>query len=276
MPELPEVESVRQALEEKIIGEKIIDINLYYDKNLRNVAKNELNKIINQKIISIDRKAKHLILRFEANYLICHLRMEGKFLVYDHNDPKYVDKTMHHILQIKTDKHIIIFEDFRRFATIDMFENTINYNQNPILIKIASEPFNIDLEELFKKISKKNVSIKTILLDQSIISGLGNIYVDEVLFAANIFPTSKGVNISKEQVEKIVEESKRILKLAIYHKGTTIKSFVSQLGTKGNYQNFLTVHSRKNLPCKKCGNNIEKTVVGGRGTYYCSDCQIKY
>ena len=274
MPELPEVETIRKALENKIINDEVINIETQYEKNIRNVNSKELDIIIGQKIISMDRKAKHLILRFSRNYLICHLRMEGKFFVYGLDDIIQLNDK-HWILKITTDKHIIIFVDFRRFATIDLFSNNIEYDSNDILSKIADEPFDIDLDFFYKKISKKNVSIKTILLDQTIISGLGNIYVDEVLFSSKIHPEKKGMTITKKQSNDIIKNSILILNLAIENKGTTIKSFKSQIDVEGKYQLLLKVHQRKNEECKVCKTLITKIVVGGRGTFFCNKCQVK-
>ena len=274
MPELPEVETVRKALENKIINDKVIKVETQYFKNIRNVDPKKLLILEKQKIISIDRKAKHLIIRFENNYIICHLRMEGRFYVYPLGD--LIDLNPKHcILKIITDNHIIIFNDFRRFATIDLFSNEIEYESNEILSKIANEPFDIDVDLFYKKIKKKNVSIKTILLDQTIISGLGNIYVDEVLFASKIHPEIKGVTITKKQAIEIVDNSIKILNIAIKNKGTTIRSYTSQLGVKGNNQFYLNVHQRKNENCYICNTIIDKIVVGGRGTFFCKKCQKK-
>ncbi len=274
MPELPEVETVRRSLENKIINDKVKNIKLQYLKNLRNSSKSDLEVLINQEIISIDRKAKHLIIKFTNNYLIIHLRMEGRFYVYKINDQIDLNDK-HMILKIETNNNIIIFNDFRRFATIDLFSNDITYEKNDILSKIANEPFDIDIDLLFKKIKKKNVNIKTILLDQTIISGLGNIYVDEVLFSTKIHPEKKGVNITKKDVNEIVKNSINIFNIAIKNKGTTIKSFTSQLGVKGTNQSNLKVHQRKGEKCYDCNSVITKIVVGGRGTFFCENCQSK-
>lgn len=272
MPELPEVETVRRVLEDKIINDKIIKIELQYPKNLRNSQPSDLDVLKGQNIISIDRKAKHLILRFSNFYLICHLRMEGKFYVFDLNEEIDLNEK-HFILKLITNKHIIIFSDFRRFATIDLFRNEIDYKENEILSKVAEEPFDIDLDIFYKKIKKKNVSIKTILLDQTIISGLGNIYVDEVLFASKIHPEKKGITITKKQSIDIVNNSIEILNIAIKNKGTTIKSYLSQLGVKGENQFYLKVHQKKGEECNVCKTPITKIVVGGRGTFFCKKCQ---
>jgi formamidopyrimidine-DNA glycosylase len=128
-------------------------------------------------------------------------------------------------------------------------------------------------EYLFEKFKKSNKYIKTLLLDQTIISGLGNIYADEVLFGASIKPTRRGSSIKLNECQKIVDASRKIILKAMEEGGTTIRSYTSSLGVTGNYQNFLKVHQRKGEECKVCHNIIKKITVDGRGTYYCSKCQ---
>lgn len=276
MPELPEVETVRKYLENNILNWKIKDIVLSSKKSLRNSKESDLKNLVNQSITKIDRFAKHLIIRFNKQYIICHLRMEGKFYVFkDENEMNELTKRSHDILMFKTNKGIILFQDTRRFATVDLFDNSIEYGVNEILVKVGPEVFDKKWEDLFETLSKKRTSIKTTLLDQSIISGLGNIYVDEVLFRCKIHPETLTNQITKEQAKDIIKYSIIILNKAIELKGTTIRSYTSSLGVEGSYQNFLNVHQRKDLPCKTCKTKIIKLKVGGRGTYICPKCQKK-
>ncbi len=276
MPELPEVETVRRYLEENILNNKVKEIKLDALKSLRNVSKNKLNVLLNQKVTGLDRKAKHLIIRFEKHYIICHLRMEGKFfIIKDEKEMNELTNRKYDIIRIKTNKGIIVFQDKRRFATVDLFENNISYEGNPVLSKVANEPFDKDYKELFSQLNKRTSAIKSTLLNQEIISGLGNIYVDEVLFKCKIHPETKCNQVSIEQTKNIIKWSSLILNKAIKNKGTTIRSYTSSLGVEGSYQKYLNVHQRKDEPCNECGNTISKIRVGGRGTYFCNKCQIK-
>ncbi len=274
MPELPEVESVRKYLESKILDSKILDVNIYVKKALRNADVLELSKIKNQKITKLDRIAKHLIIHFEEHYIICHLRMEGKFFIFNNeSDMNNLTKRDYDILKITTDKNIILFQDKRKFATVDIFEKDISYIQNKVLKKVGPEPFDIDENELHKKINNKNSDIKKVLLNQEIISGLGNIYVDEVLFASKIHPETKAKFLDLKDCKEIIKNSRSILKEAIKHRGTTIRSYAISLEIEGGYQKFLNVHQKKGEKCPIDGNIIKKIKVGGRGTYFCDICQ---
>ncbi len=276
MPELPEVETVRKYLEENIISQKVNEVKLFSKKSLRNVKEKDLQRLVGQQIISIDRKAKHLIIRFKNDYIICHLRMEGKFFIFD--SEKKMNESVnrnHDVLLIKTNKSFILFQDTRKFATVDLFDNSIDYEVNNVLSKVAPEPFDLNAEELYNKLSKKRIAIKSALLDQGIISGIGNIYVDEILFATKIHSLTPSNEISLQKCKEIIKESRRILKKAIELKGTTIKSYTSSLGVEGKYQNYLKVHQQLGNNCKTCNSPIIKIKVGGRGTYLCEVCQKK-
>ncbi len=277
MPELPEVETVRKYLENNILNWKVKDISLQSKKSLRNVSEKSLKSIEGQSIVALDRLAKHLIIRFKSNYLICHLRMEGKFFVFSNlEEMNEHTNRFYDVLIIETNKGIILFQDKRRFATIDMFDNEIDYKDNPVLLKVGPEAFDKDPIELYNQLSRKSIAIKSALLDQSIMSGLGNIYVDEVLFKCSLHPETKSNKITEQQAKDIVKHSRTILKKAVELKGTTIRSYTSSLGVEGKFQKFLNVHQQLGKKCKNCGADIIKIKVGGRGTYLCPKCQKKH
>lgn len=272
MPELPEVETVRKYLEATILDQKISSVFLSNKKSLRNVSASELNSIKEEKIISLDRVAKHLIIKLQKHYLILHLRMEGKlFFFKTEKEMNEHTNRFHDVLILKTNKGIILFQDTRRFATIDLFKNDVAYENNSVLVKVGPEPFKLSEKDLFEKLQRKNVAIKSALLDQSIISGLGNIYVDEVLHASMIRPETRSNKLTLEQCKLVIINSRLILKKAIKHNGTTIRSYTSSLGVQGTYQELLRVHQQ--TECGTCGRKVEKIKVGGRGTYFCPKCQ---
>lgn len=272
MPELPEVRTVAKYLNENIIGQKIMNIEMSNLKSFRNCNKKQIDNLTNQKILSVETIAKHLILKMNDYYLILHLRMEGKLFVFkDDVEMNNLTNRFHDVMIINTDKGLILFQDTRRFATVDLFNNEVSYEENPILVKVGPEPFNTDAKYLFSKLSKKNTQIKNSLLDQSIISGLGNIYVDEVIHSIGVLPTTISKDITIEQCKLIITNSRKILKKAIINNGTTIRSYTSSLGVEGSYQKYLNVHQQTN--CRVCGTKITKIKVGGRGTYYCTKCQ---
>lgn len=276
MPELPEVETVRRYLEENIINHKIKDVVLSSKKSLRNVKEKELKVIIDQPIKKIDRIAKHLIIRLKDHYLVCHLRMEGKFFIFkDEKEMNELTNRFHDVMIIYTNKGIILFQDTRRFATVDLFNEKVSYEDNSVLSVVGPEVFDKEPKELFNTLSRKTIAIKSALLDQTIMSGLGNIYVDEVLFKAKLHPETKSNTITIDEAKDIVKHSRQIIKKAIDNKGTTIRSYTSSLGVEGSYQKYLNVHQQLGKQCKVCGSDIKKIKVGGRGTYLCETCQIK-
>lgn len=269
MPELPEVETVRRILKEDIINKKIIDIDIRYNKIIQNVSSEEFkNKLIGQTFIDIERLGKYLICVLNDYYLIVHLRMEGKFF-YMHNEKI----SIHDHIIFKFENSELRYNDTRKFGTMHLFKRNENIYDIPPLNKVGLEPFNenVNVEYLKKYFNKSNKPIKTTLLDQSIIAGLGNIYVDEVLFMSKIHPNEKTKNITDNQIKLLIDNSIIVLNKAINLGGTTIRSFQSSHDITGRFQNQLLVHTKD--VCPTCSSKILKIKVGGRGTYYCDKCQ---
>jgi len=272
VPELPEVETVRKTLSNLIIGKTIRDIDIFYEKMIRNISCDEFKeKLINKKLDSIDRYGKYLIFNFGEISLISHLRMEGKYFIKNTDLPK---EKHEHIIFYFTDGDTLRYHDTRKFGTMDIYQKDQVFINSPIT-KLGPEPIGelLDLKYLQDKLSKKSIAIKTALLDQTIITGLGNIYVDEVLFNSKIFPTRSANSMTKKELEAIILNSKRVLNKAIKLGGTTIRSYTSSLGVTGRFQNELNVHTKQGEPCPICKTTIEKMKVNGRGTYYCKKCQ---
>lgn len=270
MPELPEVETVRSILERQIIGKTILDIDIYYDKIIQNVSPEEFkDKLINQTFREMKRKGKYLICVLDDYYLIVHLRMEGKFFLM-HDEPL----SKHDHIIFKFNQSELRYNDTRKFGTMHLFKKgTDIYNIKP-LSNVGLEPFDegFTKEYLFKHFNKSTKPIKTTLLDQSIVAGLGNIYVDEVLFMCRLHPMQKTNTLTEKNIVDIINNSRIVLTKAIKLGGTTIRSFQSSHDITGRFQNELLVHTKEYCPV--CGKNISKIRVGGRGTYYCENCQV--
>jgi len=269
MPELPEVETVVQTLRNLVIGRQIKDIDIYWNNIIEHISIKELKeKIKYQTINDIIRKGKIIIFVLDDYYLLSHLRMEGKYYI-DHK--QRIDKHSH--VSFKLDNgSFLIYNDVRKFGKISLSAKD-NLDNHPYLVKLGKEPFVMDSKELYEKLQKKTIPIKTALLDQHIMSGLGNIYVDEVLFRSKIHPLTPANLIGKRKCKEIIENSVITLNKAISLGGTTIRSYTSSLGVTGLFQNELLVHTKKGQPCPNCGNEIIKIKVGGRGTYLCKKCQ---
>ncbi len=263
MPELPEVETVRLGLLPYLKNKTIKYVEVLYPKH------SHLSEIKNQKILDIKRKGKYLIFCLEDYYLISHLRMEGKYFINESID----SLKKHDLVKFYLDDDILIYNDVRRFGVFYLLNKDSDiYNIYP-LNKVGSEPFDIKDEELLKKLEGRKDKIKTALLDQSVISGLGNIYVDEVLFLSKINPNRLSSSINKDEVKSIITSSIEVLNKAIKEGGSTIKSFTAFNGEVGHFQNSLKVHGKDDLRCDVCLNYIERIKIGGRSTYYCPTCQ---
>lgn len=265
MPELPEVRVVSKFLNENIKGKTIKNIDIFYKRMLSDEVK---EKLINQTIKNIDTHGKYIIINLTDYHLISHLRMEGKYLLRSNKD---FDKHDHIIFYI--DDLILAYNDTRKFGTFDLIEKGKLYEKLP-LKKLGKEPFDMDEEFFFTELRKRNVPMKSLLLRQELIAGIGNIYADEILFMAKVHPTKLGKNITRKQAKDILFYAKDVLNRAILKGGTTISSFKSD-GEVGWFSLDLLVHTKYDEPCKVCGNLIEKMKIGGRTTYYCDNCQRK-
>lgn len=262
MPELPEVETVKNKISPYIVGKTIRDIKTFYSKYA------VLDCIKNEKINSIERRGKYLIFVLDDYYMISHLRMEGKYFIKE--NPV---KEKHDLVFFEFDGFTLIYNDVRKFGMFYLFDKKTDICSIEPLSKVGKEPFDMKKEELYSLLHNKKEHIKTLLLDQSIISGLGNIYVDEVLFKSRLSPLKEGKDITLGDCESIIKYSIETLNDAIKNGGSTIRSFESFNGETGHFQSHLLVHSREMERCKVCGNIIQKIRVNGRGTYYCPTCQ---
>ncbi len=275
MPELPEVETVRRTLENKIIGEEISNVEVFYSPIIENISKEEFKELLlNEHINKINRYGKYLIFIFDNISIISHLRMEGKFFLKNKNEQR--DYHEHIIFTFKSGT-TLRYHDTRKFGKMALLKTTNmeEIMEYPSLKKLGPEA-NTDkltVNYLYNKLIVKHDPIKVALLNQEILAGLGNIYVDEVCFLSKLHPEMPCNKITIEDVTNIINNSKYVLTGAIKAGGTTIRSYTSSLGVTGRFQLNLHVHTKAGEPCENCNNIIKKTFVGGRGTYYCDNCQ---
>ncbi|HOI47420.1 MAG TPA: DNA-formamidopyrimidine glycosylase [Bacilli bacterium] len=276
MPELPEVETVRQTLQNLILDKRIIDCYAPYDRIIKHISFLEFKQAIqNQRITNVWRKGKYLALILEHSSIVIHLRMEGKFFIRSVSD--HISKH-EHVVFVLDDQSELRYQDTRKFGEMHLIHSTKieDIIQGSPIKRLGFEPFEwVGNEEvLFDMLRKKQTSIKAALLDQHIIAGLGNIYVDEVCFLTKLHPETICNKLSKEDIYSIVKNACIVLNKAISLGGTTIRSYTSIDGVHGRFQNELFVHSREGLACLTCESIIQKMRVAGRGTYYCPKCQM--
>ena len=271
MPELPEVETVKEVLKKELLNQKILDVIVNYPKMIEQISVEDFIKNLkNQVIIDIKRRGKWLLFELNDYFLLSHLRMEGKYYIKNFDD----EVTRHQHVIFKFKDFELRYNDTRKFGRMYLLDKNNIYNTKP-LNELGYEPWDENLTESYlkKKFSKKNISIKTALLDQTIISGIGNIYDDEILFLSHIHPKTKSNALSKRQLRTIIDMTRLVLQKAIEQGGTTIRSFEASEGVHGRFQHELSIHGKNECPI--CHNPVMKEFIGGRGTYYCKHCQKK-
>ena len=272
MPEKPEVITVANNLKKLIIGKTISDCNIYWDNIIAYPVSDEFKrKIIGQKIEAVNTRGIWIVIDLSVDSLLVHLRMEGKFMFRNKGDKIGFHE---HVEFILDDKTSFRFHDVRKFGKMYLLPKEELYDVKPLCeLGYEYDDKKLTKEYLYENIHKKRLPIKTVLLDQSIIAGIGNIYDDEILFMSSINPLRKSCDITIDECDKIIKNTKIVLEKAIKLGGTTIKSFTSSEGVHGLFQNELLVHGKVGKKCPTCSNDIIKIRVGGRGTYYCDNCQ---
>ncbi|MDC0952173.1 bifunctional DNA-formamidopyrimidine glycosylase/DNA-(apurinic or apyrimidinic site) lyase [Pelagibacteraceae bacterium] len=288
MPELPEVEVVKRSLIKNIQnliikGVKINDVKLRYSIN-----KKKITKIIGLRLKKIKRKSKFLLFFFNKNIvMLIHLGMTGKLYFVNRKDKKYRTSFYYDVDQKKENKHDrvifyleknqkLIYNDVRKFGFIK-FYNFESIHNSLHLKGLGPEPLekNFTFKYLKKYVNGKKRSIKDILMDQKFVSGLGNIYVNEILFSSRIKPDRKADKIKVFEMKKIIFFTKKILKYSIKTGGSSIKDFTSINGKKGSFQQHFQVYGKKGDICSNinCNKKILKMTISGRATFYCLKCQ---
>lgn len=273
MPELPEVETVINTIRPHIINKEIEKIEVYYDRLIQSNLDEFKTKLINQKFINVTRYGKFIFLHLTNDFvIITHLRMEGKFRFENSHNLRKKHTSAGFFFKDGTS---LAFDDTRKFGLMYLSDEA-NFKETKMIKKLGIEANKIsenDYEFLIKKF-KKNKCIKELLLDQSILAGIGNIYADEILFSTKINPFRKGDDISDEKYHEIFKASNQILNKAITLGGSTIHSFHPSEGVDGKFQETLLCYGKSGTPCPNCNTTLHKDFIGGRGTTFCPNCQI--
>jgi len=275
MPELPEVETVVRTLRGLVLGKTIERVSVLLPRIIRTPDDVEAFKaqLAGQTIQDITRRAKFIQFYLDQDVLISHLRMEGRYGLYQHDEP--VEKHTHVIFHF-TDKTELRYRDVRQFGTMDLYPQGMETSTGP-LAKLGVEPLEDSFTaDVLKQLLKgRPTKIKPLLLNQECIVGLGNIYVDESLFKAGIHPERPAGQLTGKQIARLHESIVATLAEAVEQGGSSIKSYVNGQGEMGMFQQSLMVYGRKDEPCVTCGTQIVRFVVGGRGTHICPSCQKK-
>lgn len=292
MPELPEVETIKEDLRKKILNKKITAVEVRQDKSVNNETDDFIKILKGNAIREIERRGKLMIFRLEKSKgaitsVLVHLKMTGQ-LIYEKKVDHHVEvvagghkltekdfdlpnKHTHIIFKFE-DKGVLFFNDLRRFGYMKL---ATDEEVQKALARFGIEPLteNFTFENFKHAIGSRNVSIKVALMDQPKIAGIGNIYADEACFCAAIKPTRLVSSLKEEEKKKLFKCIPDILKLAIKHRGTTFRDYMDTEGKKGNFTNFLKVYDHDGDKCPRCGVIIKKIKSNGRGTHFCPSCQ---
>lgn len=273
MPELPEVETVKRTLEEKIVGCKLLGLEVYLPKVVKAGEANDLaGAITGKRVIRMGRRGKYLLVYLEDNLvLVVHLRMTGQ-LVHSASEQELAKHT--HVVFNLDNGHQLRFIDQRQFGRIYLMPaNALDMLSG--LKNMGLEPFDPDFtKEYFKKeLRNRRTRIKPLLLDQTFVAGIGNIYADEALHRALIHPERPAFTLTSREAARLYQAIKDVLEEGIANRGTSIKDYVDGEGRSGENQHRLRVYGKEGQPCPKCKKPIQRIKVGGRSSYFCAKCQ---
>jgi formamidopyrimidine-DNA glycosylase len=296
MPELPEVETIRRDLAKVLVGKKITDVEVMNKSPVKQLVESFKKALLNKKVKSIERIGKLMMFDLsDGNFLLIHLKMTGQ-LIYrhghqiiegGHNLPifsaeggsasggkaQWLPTKYTWVVWKFNDGSRLYFNDMRKFGylkTVDKKE------KEKIVAKYGIEPLtkNFTLVNFKKVLDKRKTSIKSVLLNQALVAGIGNIYADEICFAAKVCPDRSVAKMSDTEIKKVFTASEVILKKAIAHKGTTFRDYVNAHGGKGNFSDYLQVYKRVGEKCLRCKKGIiTARKIGGRSSHYCPVCQ---
>lgn len=271
MPELPEVETVRRGLSELIVGQTIEYVRIRLFRIVRYPEPSQFEqRLVGRVIQAVHRRGKYLLFDVTPYTLVSHLRMEGQYRVSPRDEPE----TPHtHVVFGLSNGTELRYRDVRQFGTMDVL--AVDEPRPSGLMSLGPEPFDETLtpRSLYARLHKRHAPIKSVLLDQKVMAGLGNIYVDESLFLAGIHPFTSADKVSKARCDLLLSSIRDVLTKAIDAGGSSIRTYVNGYGRHGGFQMQLHVYGRDGEPCLVCGHEIEKTRLGGRGTHYCPVCQ---
>ena len=281
MPELPEVETIRRDLSDRIVKRKIAAIEMA-DKKLGE-AKNFAQVLIGNQIIAVERIGKLLIFRLKSRgFLLVHLKMTGqliyisgkKIIAGGHeigNSKESLPNKHTRIFLTFADKSQLFFNDLRRFGYVKIASAE---EVEEIKESCGVEPLQLNFTlEKFAKALSGGRNIKAMLLDEKKVAGIGNIYADEILFAAGILPSRSADSLKAEEIKRLFVYTEKIIDKAIAHRGTTFSDYVDSFGQKGNFTRFLKVYGRKGEKCPACGKSLKVAKIAGRSTHFCQKCQ---
>lgn len=271
MPELPEVETLITSLWPKVKGLEISRIRVLCRRILKNENFSFLKKLIGKKIVGLRRRGKMILIDSEGGVsLIVHLKMTGQLIFHSSAEP--LDKHTHLIIFFKGQSQELRYRDVRKFGFIS-WARTSDVDSAHELSSLGPEPLEIDFPGFRRLFQGRTARLKSLLLNQNFLAGIGNIYSDEILFKAKLHPLTPASCLEKNELRLLWKAMRDVLKTAIRYKGSSIRDFTDAEGEKGNFQNRHRVYGRESLPCIICGAAVERLRLGGRSSFFCPSCQ---
>jgi formamidopyrimidine-DNA glycosylase len=270
MPELPEVETARRGIAPQLTGQTVTGV-IVRNRRLRWPVPDELEAVLTgQTIQAVERRAKYLLLPTEHGCALLHLGMSGSLRILPVSAP--VQKHDHLDLQLASG-YCLRLTDPRRFGAL--LWTTAPPGEHPLLKHLGPEPLEAGFtaDHLYRRSRQRTVPVKSFIMDNRVVVGVGNIYANEALFVAGIHPLRAAGRIALGRYGALVEAIRQVLSEAIRHGGTTLRDFVNGAGEAGYFQQQLQVYDRRRLPCRRCGEAIQMERVGQRSTYFCPRCQ---
>lgn len=273
MPELPEVETIINDLRELTLGRRIDQAEIRDPRVLRKIDPVDFaREVAGQRIVDVQRRAKYLLVKLSSGcYLVVQLLITGQLLLVESQAP--LRRATRLIFDLADGQQLRLVDD-SHLARVHLLQPA-ELNSRLHLDTLGPEPLSDDftLEDFYRRLSGRGATIKSLLLDQHVVAGIGNIYADEVLFKARIHPAERARNLTFDQVRRLYDAIKQTLRAAIAARGTTTRHYLDVMGRKGEYQHQLLVFGRQGQPCPGCRGQVERIVVAGRRTHICASCQ---
>jgi len=271
MPELPEVETILRGLRDQLLNLTFSRIEVRLKKSIANAPQSFASFLPQRKILSVERRGKNIIFHLSGGTaLLVHLRMTGSLRFMPAKDP--VAKHTHVIFSFRNSLFQLRFIDPRQFGRLILEKKQRGENLKA-LVHLGPEPLAISFREFSKRLVGRRRAIKSLLLDQSFLAGVGNIYADETLHRAGIHPRQRADTLGEKDLRRLCGNLKKTLREAIRAGGTSVRNYVDAHGSPGGFQKSLSVYGRKGEKCPACGSTITRERVGGRSSFYCPKCQ---
>ena len=271
MPELPEVETVVRGIRPLLVGQSVHTVWCDREKQLKGITLSMLrDRILHQQFIQIYRRAKYIVCDLTHDTLIIHLKMTGRLYVCQEDDVNEADRWVHFKLGLDNNRELR-FSDSRRFGEVHLVADHAT-----VLGRLGVEPLGEDfqLDRFIEELHRRNRRIKPLLLDQTFLAGIGNIYADESLFKAGIHPLRSSNTLTPTEATALYHHIRAVLQEGIAREGASINWYRTPTGARGEMQDQLAVYNRHGKPCTVCGQPIQKITVGQRGTHFCPHCQL--